>query len=55
VPPIFLDVVQVASVTGERVTMPSSINAPPAKFLGFCVGEIPVISLVEDTIGVGAS
>jgi hypothetical protein len=55
VPPIFLDVVQVASVAREGVTVTGGIYAPPAELLGFCVGEVPVVPLVEDTIGVGAS
>lgn len=45
-PSVFLDVVQVDGVTRESVAVSRSINAPPSKFLGFFITEIPVIALI---------
>jgi hypothetical protein len=55
VPPIFLDVIEVTRIAGERITMTSRINASPAKLLRFLVGQVPSIALVEDTVSERAS
>jgi hypothetical protein len=55
VPPIFLDVIEVTRIAGERIAMASRINASPAQLLRFLVRQIPPIALVEDTVCEGAS
>lgn len=54
-PPVFLDVVEVAGVTRERIAMTSRINTSPAKLLGFLICQIPSVTLVEDTVSKRAS
>jgi hypothetical protein len=52
---MLLDMVEVDSVTGESVTMTSSVNASSPEFLGFSIGEVPSVSLIQNTIGKCAS
>jgi hypothetical protein len=50
-PSIFLDMIEVKGVAGERVAMTSGIDTPSSEFECIVYGEIPMISLVEDAIG----
>ena len=54
-PSVLLDVVEIDGVSGERVTVPRSIDTPPAKLERLIVRQVPVVSLVEDTVGKGAT
>jgi len=52
-PAVLTNVVEVDRVTREGVTMTGCVDATAAKLLSFGIGEIPMITLVEDTIGKG--
>ena len=54
-PTILFDVVKVASVSRESVTMTSRVDTPSAELLCLFVGQIPMVSLIQHTIGEGAS
>ena len=46
---------EVDSVSGESVTVTCGVDTATAKLLRVLVREVPVVALVEDTVGVGAS
>ena len=54
-PPVLLDMVEIDGISRERVTMPRSIDAPPAELERLIVRQVPMISLVEDTVCEGAT
>jgi hypothetical protein len=54
-PTIFFDVVKITSVSRESITMTSGVDTPSAKLLCLFVGQIPMVSLIQHTIGEGAS
>lgn len=54
-PPVLLDMIEIDGVSGERVTMPRSIDAPPAELERLIICQVPMVSLVEDTVREGAT
>src|SRR5271154_3036222 len=49
-PTVLFHMIQITGVPRVGVTMASGINAPPSKFLGFVISEIPMVSLIENTV-----
>jgi len=54
-PAILFDVVEITRVSRESITMTGSVDTPAAKFLCLFVGQVPVVSLIQHTIGESAS
>jgi hypothetical protein len=50
-PAIFLNMVQVDSISGKGISMTCGIDTPAAEFQRFFVREIPAVSLVQNAIG----
>ena len=42
--------IEIDSITGERVPMAGSIDAAPTKFLRFLICQVPPVALVKHTV-----
>ena len=47
--------IQINGIAGEGITVTSSVDASAPEFLSFLIAEVPVIPLVENTIGKGTA
>jgi hypothetical protein len=48
---MFLDMIQVNSISGKRITVTSGVDTTSAQLLSFFVGKVPVVALVKYTVG----
>lgn len=54
-PSLLLNMIEIDGVARERITVPRGVDAPPAELERLIVRQVPVVSLVEDTVRKGTT